>query len=272
VTADQRWDVAAYEKSFHHVTEYGRSIVHDVLVPQPGERVLDLGCGTGELSAYIHSLGASVVGIDGDAGMIARANERYAAEAAVQTSAGSAIATLRFEQADGQAFSFAVEPPFDAVFSNAALHWMTKPSDVIACVQRALRPGGRFVAEMGGGHNVATVTTSVRNARRELGFGFDDPPSPWFYPSTAEYAALLEAGGFFVRRIECFERPTPQDPGEEGFARWLSMFGGPLLSDLPDSARDAVVAKAVALARPLLYSDGRWTIDYVRLRFVALRR
>ena len=259
MTADQRWDVTAYETSFHMVTEYGRSIVSDILLPQPGERVLDLGCGTGELTAYIHTLGAAVVGIDGDAGMIGRAHQLYPISA-----------SLRFEQADAQHFSFAAEPPFDAVFSNAALHWMTEPADVIACVQRALRPGGRFVAEFGGGHNIAAVLQSVRTARRELGLG--ETPMPWFYPTTAEYATLLERGGFFVRRIECFERPTPQEPGEDGLVRWLAMFGGALFADLDAQQRQAVLAKTVALARPLLYSDGRWTIDYVRMRFVALRR
>jgi SAM-dependent methyltransferase len=276
MVAAQHWDVTAYETTFHHVTEYGRSIARDVLAPQAGERVLDVGCGPGELSAFIHSLGATVVGIDADAGMIARARERYMPDSSVAVAQpapalrGGASIGLRFEQADGQNFSFATEPPFDAVFSNAALHWMTKPEQVIACVQRALRPGGRFVAEMGGGHNVATVLGSVRVARRELGLG--EPPSPWFYPSVAEYATLLEQGGFFVRRIECFERPTPQEPGEDGLARWLAMYGGALLSDLDESARAATVAKAVALAQPLLYSHGRWVIDYVRLRFVALRR
>jgi SAM-dependent methyltransferase len=258
IAVGQRWDVAAYERSFHFVTDYGRTLVSELLAPAAGERVLDLGCGNGELTALIQSQGADVLGLDGDAGMIARARERFAG--------------VRFEQADAQDFELANEPPFDAVFSNAALHWMKKPAAVIANVRSVLRHGGRFVAEFGGGANVAHVIESVRAARRALGLG--EPASPWFYPSTAEYATLLEHGGFFVRRIECFDRPTPLEPGEAGMAEWFGMFGGPLFSDLAAPERAAAIAKAVVLARPLLYSEsaGRWVIDHVRLRFEAFRR
>jgi trans-aconitate methyltransferase len=250
------WDVGLYERSFQHVTEYGRSIVDDWLAPKPAERVLDLGCGNGELTAHVASFGATALGIDGDAGMVARAKERYP--------------HVRFEQADGQDFAFVNEAPFDAVFSNAALHWMTKPAQVIACVQRALRPGGRFVAEFGGGHNVATVLSSVSAARVALGFA--PARSPWFYPTVAEYAALLEHGGFVVRRIDCFERPTPQDPGEDGLSRWLRMYGAALFADLDAAQRAAVEQRAAELARARLYDGERWVIDYVRLRFMAFRR
>ncbi len=251
----KRWDPVAYDRSFAFVTAYGEGPLQ-LLAPQPGERVLDLGCGTGELTARIAELGGEVLGVDQDAAMIERARERFPA--------------LRFERADAQAFERpGGEPPFDAVFSNAALHWMLRPAEVIARVRAVLRPGGRFVAEAGGRGNVARVEQALHQARAEAGLAAR--PSPWFLPSIAGYARLLEEGGLEPRHMQVFDRLTPLAEGESGLVDWMKMFATSLFDELADSARDALLARAAELARPALFVDGRWSVDYRRLRFVAVR-
>jgi trans-aconitate methyltransferase len=249
------WDAAGYDRTFRFVTTYGEGALDD-LAAQPGERVLDLGCGTGELTARIASTGAQVVGLDRDAAMIERARERYP--------------ELCFEAGDAHDFA---RPGgidrFDAVFSNAALHWMLRPAEVIRCVRGALRPGGRFVAEAGGQGNVARVEQALRRARAEA--GLPDRPSPWFFPSIAAYAGLLEQGGLEPRRMALFDRPTPLPDGEAGMLAWMKMFGSPYLDDLSDSARDQTLARAADLVRPALFRDGHWSVDYRRLRVLAVR-
>jgi trans-aconitate methyltransferase len=249
------WDVPAYEQRFRFVTGHGEGVLQD-LAPQAGERVLDLGCGSGELTAQIAALGAEVLGVDQDAGMIQRARQRYP--------------ELRFEQADAQRFA----PPagmetFDAVFSNAALHWMLRPAEVIAHVRAVLRPGGRMVAEAGGHGNVARVQAALQQARAEA--GAPPRPSPWFFPSIATYARLLEEGGLEPRQMHLYDRPTLLEPGDSGLRDWMNMFASPLLEDLAPGVRDQVLGRATELARPTLFAEGRWSVDYRRLRFVAVR-
>jgi trans-aconitate methyltransferase len=251
----KRWDAETYDRNFHFVTSHGDGVLAD-LAAQPGERVLDLGCGTGELTARIAALGAEVVGLDRDADMVRRARERYPA--------------LCFEQADGHDF----ERPggregFDAVFSNAALHWMLRPAAVIARVRAVLRPGGRFVAEAGGAGNIDRVQQALHQARAEA--GLPAKAGPWFFPSIARYAGLLEAGGFEPRRMMLFDRPTPLAEGESAMDDWMKMFASPLVDDLPVDAGEKVLLRAAELVRPALFRDGRWSVDYRRLRFVAVR-
>lgn len=247
------WDAARYDRQFSFVSSYGEDLL-DLLAPQPGERVLDLGCGTGELMARIAERGAEVVGIDGSAEMVAAARDRLPG------------ADVRV--ADGHFFT--LDEPVDAVFSNAALHWMTRPHEVVRSVAGALVPGGRFVAEMGGAGNVANVLDSFRTALRDEGLP-DDVRSPWWFPSVGQQAAVLEAGGFRVARAEHFPRPTPLHDCPDGVADWLRMFGAPLLAAVPPDRVDGVLVRTKELARPRLFRDGVWYADYWRLRFVAVK-
>jgi SAM-dependent methyltransferase len=181
--------------------------VVDELDPRPGERVLDLGCGTGALTARMASAGADVLGLDLDPDMIRRVRELHP--------------ELRFEAGDAHTFTApAGWEGLDAVFSNAALHWMPRPAELIGRVRQALRPGGRFVAEMGGPGNVAEVERALYHAR--AGAGLPVRPSPWLFPSIAAYARLLEEGGLEPRRMVLFDRPTPL---AEGPARWSTGWG-----------------------------------------------
>ncbi len=248
------WDSGLYDESFGIITRLGAGVL-DLLAPQPDERIVDLGCGTGHLTAQIAATGAQVVGIDAAEAMISRARERYP--------------RLRFEVARGE--DFTVEAPVDAVFSNAALHWMSPPEAVAACVLRALKPGGRFVAELGGQGNIATIISAIYRALAEESIRREQVRTPWYFPSIGEYAPLLERAGFEVVFMHLFDRPTPLDDCPNGTADWVRMFGGDFLTLVPPERRERVLERVNELTRPRLYREGRWVADYRRLRFMAVK-
>ncbi|WP_436908275.1 class I SAM-dependent methyltransferase [Halosimplex marinum] len=252
------WDPDAYDRDTGFVHEYGGSVA-ELLDPAPGERVLDLGCGTGHLTADIaERVGESgaVVGVDAAAEMVARARETYP--------------TLRFEVADAR--EYAPDRSFDAVFSNAALHWIPR-ADQPAVAERVadlLEPDGRFVAELGGTGNVAAVVDATLAELRDRG---REAEHPWYFPTVGEHAAVLEGAGFEVRLARLFDRPTELDGGREGLADWLDVFGDSLFAGLDDGERAAVVSAVEDRLRGDLFDadSGTWTADYRRLRFVAVR-
>jgi trans-aconitate methyltransferase len=249
----QRWDAALYDGRHAFVYEYGRELAA-LLDPGPGERILDLGCGTGHLTQAIADAGAEVVGLDASADMVECARREHPG--------------LTFVEADARAF--ALEPAFDAIFSNAALHWIGEPGTVAARVAAHLRPGGRFVAEFGGKGNVATMLAALEGAARDV--ARQAFANPWYFPALGEYAAVLEGAGLEVRFATLFDRPTRLDDGERGLAAWVAMFLPPAaLGDLDEAQRGAVVARAAQMLRPALFRDGAWYADYRRLRVVAVR-
>lgn len=243
-----RWDADRYVTEAAFVPMHGVPVV-DLLAPQPGERILDLGCGDGGLTDRIAAGGAVVVAIDSSAEMVAVARRRG----------------LDARVIDGQHLPFDAE--FDAVFSNAALHWMPELPSVLAGVHRALRPGGRFVGEFAGAGNIAGIGLAVTAARLQLGIG--PRHNPWRTSDADEFATLCEAAGFVVDLLEEFPRPTPLPNGLDS---WLQVFGEPLLDDVPGDRRDEVIGIAVQLAQPWMTDhQGRWTADYRRLRFRVRR-
>jgi trans-aconitate methyltransferase len=245
------WDADRYQRQFGFVSGMAGDLV-ELLGPRPGEVVLDLGCGTGELAAAIAATGARVLALDSDPAMVAAARRRLGDD--------------RVLLADGHAFTLA--EPVDAVFSNAALHWMPRPAQVIGRVRAALRPGGRFVAELGGSGNIDAILDALGAALAEA--GLPAPACPWYFPTPAQYATLLEAGGFRVAMMEHFPRPTPLAGGPAGLADWFTMFGGQLTATVPATALPGVVARAGELASPRLRRGDGWVADYWRLRFVAV--
>jgi trans-aconitate 2-methyltransferase len=252
--APQTWDAGLYVQRHSFVYQHGAGLL-ELLAPRRGERILDLGCGAGQLTAQIADAGAEVLGLDASAEMIAEARRLHPQRT--------------FEIAD--ATRFEVDAPFDAVFSNAVLHWVKPPEQAVERIAAALQPGGRFVAEFGGRGNVSTTLEAVRQAvsavlGREVG-----DVNPWYFPSVAEYAALLESRGLEVRYATLFDRPTPLEEGEQGLANWLQMFGLPCFAMLPEADRPRAVADAIERARPRLWRDGAWTADYQRLRVVAVK-
>jgi trans-aconitate methyltransferase len=221
----------------------------ELLSPQPNELILDLGCGPGQLTYEIAQKGARVVGLDSAPAMIAQARINYPGISFVLASA----AEYRSEEA------------FDAVFSNAALHWMKPPEQVAESIARALKPGGRFVAEMGGHGNIGSILDALRSA---LGEDYTRQRNPWYFPSIGEYASVLEAQGLAVENAVLFPRPTRVE-GENGLRDWLDMFAGVFLDELPGATRRDVLEKLEALLRGRLHSGGAWHIDYHRLRITA---
>lgn len=249
--SDQSWDPGLYDGRHAFVWQHGESLLA-LLAPQPGERILDLGCGTGHLTEQIAGAGASVVGLDHSASMLQQARATYP--------------HVEFIEGDARDFSFAA--PFDAVFSNAVLHWVRPPEHVVRCVRRALRPGGRFVAEFGGKGNVKAIVAALRTAAERIGVQLRS--MPWYFPSISDYAALLEATGFEVRFASLFDRPTPLQ-GESGLRDWLKMFAEPMLKAVPPEHQEQFMAATEEGARAELWSDGGWIADYRRLRVVAVK-
>lgn len=247
--AENPWDSKLYDGQHNFVTRYGEDLL-SLLAPQAGERILDVGCGTGHLTAAIAKAGAAVVGMDSSAEMLAKARESYP--------------DIEFRQADVTGFT--VDEPFDALFSNAVLHWVTAASDAARCMAQSLRPGGRLVVEFGGKGNIAHIVEGVRGAIREL--TGRDQGHQWYFPSIAEYAAVLEAQGLEVEAAWLFPRWTPLE-GESGIRDWIRMFRGGMIGSLTDEELEVVLRSAEQRLRDALYRDGVWHADYSRLRVFA---
>ncbi|MCC6589791.1 MAG: class I SAM-dependent methyltransferase [Bryobacterales bacterium] len=250
-----KWNPGLYEGSHSFVWEYGRGTL-DWLAVRPGERILDIGCGTGQLTAEIAAAGAKVIGVDLSSQMIDQARWNYPG--------------LEFEVADVRHLPFNGE--FDAVFSNAALHWVCEAERAAASIARALRRGGRFVAEFGGHGNIGALMTVVYEALNEL--GVDDPASrnPWYFPRLGEYCALLEQNGLEVRQAVLFPRPTALEGGRTALDRWFAMFGQSFTADMTEETRTEFLRKVEARAANILLQDDTWTVDYRRLRVLAIKQ
>lgn len=247
------FDPDAYVDAQDFVMAYGRDLL-ELLDPEPGERILDLGCGTGhvtvEIAGAVGSEGA-VVGIDASPAMVERARELHP--------------DLDVRQAD--ATDFALAAPVDAVYSNAALHWIDDQDAALDCVADALRPGGRFVAELGARGNVAEIRDAVAAVADRVGV---EVSHPWHFPTLGEYGSRLEAHGFEVRLARTFDRPTTLE-GHDGLRDWFDQFGDALLAPFPDGghALDAVEAE---LREECFDPDAEdWTVTYRRLQFRAVR-
>lgn len=244
----QQWSAGSYDTHARFVSDLAGGVV-EWLAPQAGERILDLGCGDGVLTAELRAAGVDVVGVDASAEFIAAARARG----------------LDARLMDGEALSFG--PDFDAVFSNAALHWMPRADQVVAGIARALKPGGRFVAEFGGHGNVAAIVTAMRAVGLRRG-GDVGLANPWYFPAPQVYQALLERHGFSVSRIALIPRPVVL---KTGIAGWLMLFRKPFFAQFGAEA-EAALEETIDLLRPALCdADGNWTADYVRLRVAAVK-
>jgi len=248
----KQWDAVQYDAKFSFVYQKGRGLI-ELLAPKPGEQILDLGCGTGALTAEIAAGGAEVLGVDRSGEMIARARGKFPA--------------LRFEVLDATQLPFRAE--FDAVFSNAVLHWIPEPSQVAAGVARALKPGGRLVAEFGGKGNIRRLVAGFHRAFAALEMREPANVSPWFYPGIAEYAAVLEKHGLETREACLFDRPTVLEDKERGLEDWIRMFRQGFLETMGEENAGRWIQEVERECRADLFRDGSWVLDYRRLRIAA---
>ncbi|MEW9699846.1 trans-aconitate 2-methyltransferase [Paenibacillus sp. SI8] len=249
------WKPELYDNKLGFVSQFGKGVV-ELLDAQKGERILDLGCGTGDLSSEIAQSGASVIGMDYSERMVEKARQKYP----------------NLEFVTGNAESFALDAPVQAVFSNAVLHWVKDAESVVASVWNALEKGGRFVAEFGGKGNVEHIVRGIYDVLSQ-DYGIDaSQRNPWYFPSIGEYSLLLEKQGFRVTYAAHFDRPTQLEDGENGLFHWLNGFAADeFFKNIPASDRGSIFEKIAHAARPALFADGVWFADYKRLRIVAIK-
>ena len=249
-----KWNAELYDNKHAFVSQYGEGVL-ELLDVKPGERILDLGCGTGDLAKLIWEHGADVLGIDASPDMIAKAKAKYP--------------ELDFSVANGTDFHF--DELFDAVFTNAVLHWIHDADGVIKSVYNVLKTGGRFVGEFGGKDNNKLMLAAASTVLNKYGYIKGDVIIPWYFPSTAEYASRLEAGGFRVTFTSHFDRPTLLQDGRDGMVRWFDMFGSSLFQKIPAAELTQILNEITDLLQPTNEVDGEWYADYKRLRFVAVK-
>lgn len=243
------WNPALYESGHAFVWKMAEEVFL-LLNPRADERILDVGCGTGQLTSRISASGARVVGIDSSGEMIRQARTNFPEG--------------DFRAADVTDFSLGER--FDAVFSNAALHWVTQPEAAIERIAAHLKPGGRFAAEFGGKGNVETIISGMRAVLELRSLPLHNP---WYFPSVGDYSAILERHGFEVRRAELVDRLTPLDDGGNGIRRWIEMFGKSLVAAVPVEELPGILGEFEREVRPRLYNDGGWSADYRRIRVLA---
>ncbi|MGP7817147.1 class I SAM-dependent methyltransferase [Niallia sp. 01092] len=247
------WNANLYDSNHRFVSKYGNDVV-ELLAPKKGERILDLGCGTGDLAKKLADFDVDIVGVDKSESMISQAISKYP--------------TIPFFVQDATELEYDHE--FDAVFSNAALHWMKKPQEVLACIYKSLKKGGRFVAEFGGKGNVQSITDGTMQSMKKAGLQLTPDQFPWYFPSIGEYTTLMEKEGFRVTYAHHFDRPTKLD-GEDGLKTWIRMFGHDFFSGVEEDLQQRIIATTVHDLKDTLYKDGNWIADYKRIRVIGVK-
>lgn len=247
------WNSELYDQNHSFVSRYGESIV-ELLAPQPNERILDLGCGTGDLAKQMTDLRAQVVGVDKSQAMIEKAQQKYP--------------DIPFQVLDARSLPFHNE--FDAVFSNAALHWILEPAQVLTSIYGALVPGGRFVAEFGGKGNVNQIVKALLRQFQQFGISDGAKRLPWYFPSIGEYTSLMEAAGLRVTFAHHFDRPTPLE-GDKGIRNWLNMFGDAFFQGLTNEEKEQLITETENCLKEKLLRDGQWLADYKRIRVIGIK-
>lgn len=247
------WNSDSYDRSFSFVWKMAEK-VFALLDPQPSEMILDLGCGTGHLTKRIADVGANVYGLDSSSEMLVKAREAYP--------------DITFIQTDAQ--NFTLNERFDAVFSNAALHWMSDAEGVVTSVSRILKPGGRFVAEFAGRGNVGKIFGQLDHILEEMGKRVEPDVNPRFTPTIAEYSSLLEKHGLETIFATMTERPTPLEGGEIGLRMWLDQFAKAYYDELDPEQKAILYQRMEDALYSDLHRDGVWIADYRRIQFKAI--
>lgn len=247
------WDAKLYDGAHQFVSQYGLDLIK-LLDPKENERILDAGCGTGDLTYEISSTGAKVVGVDHSEQMITAAKKKYP--------------HLDFYVKDLLTLDKA--NTFDAVFSNAVLHWIKQPELALKAIYGSIRSGGRFVAEFGGQGNVAQITNSIIREMEKLGYTYPEEDFPWYYPSIGEYTRLMEKVGFMVVYAELIDRPT-RLVGKEGLRNWLNMFATSFFQHVKPEQKELLITKIEKSLRKDLFHEHFWLADYKRIKVKAVK-
>jgi trans-aconitate methyltransferase len=249
-----KWNAELYDQKHAFVYQYGESLL-ELLDAKPGEHILDLGCGTGHLTQRIQSLGTIVTGIDSSPEMIQQAEENFP--------------EIKFTVANAANFYF--EDPFDAIFSNAVLHWIKDQDSLIKTVYNNLKSGGRFVAEMGGRGNVGKMIAATQQVLLKHGYVDQAAIVMWYFPGLGEYTKLLEDQGFRVIFAAHYDRKTPLQDGDKGVAKWIAMFGDEYMKGVPEAEKQRLLKEITDLLEPHYNENGQWYADYKRLKFIAIK-
>ncbi|WP_040979424.1 class I SAM-dependent methyltransferase [Oceanobacillus jeddahense] len=249
-----RWNAALYDGNHSFVSTFGSHLL-ELLSPVAGEKILDIGCGTGDLAYKIYQHGAQVIGVDKSENMVQQANQKYP--------------EITFMPKD--VLELPYKNDFDAVFSNATLHWIKQPKEALQHIYNSLRPGGRFVAEFGGKDNVQIITNEIIHQVKEAGIPYTQEQFPWYFPSIGEYTTLMEETGFNVTFAQHFDRPTPLD-GDKGLRNWMEMFCGDIFENYSESIRERVTKNVENNLKEILYQNGQWIADYKRLRVIGIKK
>lgn len=248
------WNPELYTQKHSFVYQYGEGLV-DLLNAQPNERILDLGCGTGELTDQISKTGADVIGIDSSADLLVAARREFPK------------LTFRHQNATELADTY----QYDAVFSNATLHWILDQQEVTQRMFRSLKSGGRLVVELGGQGNVQCIRQALTETLRQYGYVQQAQINLWYFPSVGQYTTLLEQHGFYVQTAHHYARPTPLADADNGVKDWLKMFANHYLKTILSEEQAALLEDTQSRLRPNLYYDGQWHADYQRLRVTAMK-
>ncbi|HVZ98114.1 MAG TPA: methyltransferase domain-containing protein [Chitinophagaceae bacterium] len=252
--ANTKWNASLYDGKHSFVFKYGEDLV-ELLQPKEGERILDLGCGTGYLTNMIAARGTDVTGIDNSEEMIAKAKVQFP--------------ELQFYKRSATDFHF--DRPFDAIFSNAVLHWVLEKEKAIDCIYENLDAGGRFIMEMGGKGNVQNILAALKKSLEQYGYHEQAGRTLWCFPSIGEYATLLEQCGFRVTYALHFNRETELADDQNGIIDWLKMFAGGYLTGINAQDVEMILKETQEKIRPLQFKNGKWYADYKRLRVIAVK-
>ncbi|RCW77284.1 class I SAM-dependent methyltransferase [Saliterribacillus persicus] len=247
------WNAQLYDGSHAFVSQFGNDLI-SFLAPEKGERILDIGCGTGDLASEIQQRGAEVTGIDQSENMITQAKEKFP--------------LIDFHVTDLLELPYQSE--FEAVFSNATLHWVKQPELALERIYQSLKPGGRFVAEFGGKGNVKIISDEVIRQLQLSGVENVTERFPWYFPSIAEYTTLMEKAGFRVTFAQHYDRPTPLE-GEHGLRNWIEMFGASFFQEISEEKKQDLIAKVENNLEDTLKNNGTWIADYKRIRVIGIK-
>ncbi|WP_416149943.1 class I SAM-dependent methyltransferase [Salipaludibacillus sp. HK11] len=247
------WDANLYDGKHSFVSMLGNDLL-DMLAPKQGEQILDIGCGTGDLANELQEQQVKVIGIDKSENMVQQAKNKYP--------------QITFLVKDAVDLKYTSE--FDAIFSNATLHWVKTPKQALNCIYKSLKTGGRFVAEFGGKGNVQQITNEIFNQYRELGLEIEVSRFPWYFPSIAEYTTIMEEVGFRVTFAQHFDRPTALD-ANSGLRNWIEMFASSLFEGQSENVKEKMIVGVEKNLKETLYQEEHWIADYKRIRVVGFK-